>query len=195
MANAFITNETLEDIADAIRAKTGSAATMLPSEMAGNIANIPGSATLTTKSITQNGTYDASDDSADGYSSVTVNVSGGGSQTFPQLWVNSSPSSNFAAQTIQIDLSGYNFIIVRGKYGTGDSATDANFLFPNANRMQALVAVGTSGELKYGGNNNYARGITVTTTGVTFAAATASANQYCIPLSIYGVKGSFGGAS
>ena len=35
-------------------------------------------ATLTTKSITSNGTYSASSDSADGYSSVTVNVSGGG---------------------------------------------------------------------------------------------------------------------
>ena len=33
--------------------------------------------TLTTKSITANGTYNASSDSADGYSSVTVNVSGG----------------------------------------------------------------------------------------------------------------------
>ena len=36
-----------------------------------------GSATLITKSITANGTYNASSDSADGYSSVTVNVSGG----------------------------------------------------------------------------------------------------------------------
>lgn len=34
--------------------------------------------TLTTKNITQNGTYNASSDNADGYSSVTVNVSGGG---------------------------------------------------------------------------------------------------------------------
>lgn len=37
-----------------------------------------GSATLITKSITQNGTYNASSDNADGYSQVTVNVSGGG---------------------------------------------------------------------------------------------------------------------
>ena len=37
-----------------------------------------GSAVLTTKSITQNGTYNASADNADGYSQVTVNVSGGG---------------------------------------------------------------------------------------------------------------------
>lgn len=35
------------------------------------------SATLTTKSITQNGTYNASQDNADGYSSVTVAVPGG----------------------------------------------------------------------------------------------------------------------
>lgn len=38
-----------------------------------------GSATLITKSITANGTYNASDDSADGYSSVTVNVPSGAS--------------------------------------------------------------------------------------------------------------------
>lgn len=34
---------------------------------------------LVTKSITANGTYNASSDNADGYSSVTVNVAGGGS--------------------------------------------------------------------------------------------------------------------
>ena len=37
--------------------------------------------TLITKSITANGTYNASSDNADGYSSVTVNVSGGGGTT------------------------------------------------------------------------------------------------------------------
>lgn len=35
-------------------------------------------ATLITKNITQNGTYNAQDDNADGYSQVSVNVSGGG---------------------------------------------------------------------------------------------------------------------
>lgn len=39
------------------------------------------SASLGTKSITENGTYDAEDDSLDGYDSVTVNVSGGGTDT------------------------------------------------------------------------------------------------------------------
>lgn len=37
-----------------------------------------GPPTLIEKTITENGTYDASDDEADGYSSVTVNVSSGG---------------------------------------------------------------------------------------------------------------------
>lgn len=38
--------------------------------------------TLINKSITANGTYNASSDNADGYSSVTVNVSGGGSVSY-----------------------------------------------------------------------------------------------------------------
>lgn len=43
MSNAIITNETLKDIADAIRAKGGASGSMLPREMAGNIRNIDGS--------------------------------------------------------------------------------------------------------------------------------------------------------
>lgn len=42
-----------------------------------------GSVTLITKTITTNGTYVASDDNADGYSSVTVNVSSGGGGSEP----------------------------------------------------------------------------------------------------------------
>lgn len=65
------------DIASAITTKGGTVA-----EGAGfedfptAIGTIPsgGSATLITKSITENGTYNASSDSADGYSSVTVAV-------------------------------------------------------------------------------------------------------------------------
>lgn len=44
-----------------------------------------GSATLITKSITQNGTYLAQDDNADGYSEVTVDVAGG---SIPTLKLN-----------------------------------------------------------------------------------------------------------
>lgn len=43
-----------------------------------NIKYTSDSPTLITKSITENGTYNAESDNADGYSQVTVNVSGGG---------------------------------------------------------------------------------------------------------------------
>lgn len=47
-----------------------------------NDAGGPGSAlVLTTKTVTLNGTYSAEDDSANGYSEVTVNVQGGASMT------------------------------------------------------------------------------------------------------------------
>lgn len=58
--------------------------------------------TLTTKSITANGTYTASTDGVDGYSSVTVNVSGGGSVTQDQdgyIVLPSTGGGGGAAQT------------------------------------------------------------------------------------------------
>lgn len=54
---------------------------------------VPG-ATLATKSITQNGTYNASQDNADGYSSVTVNVSGGGGAVVQPLSVTQNGTYN-----------------------------------------------------------------------------------------------------
>lgn len=50
--------------------------------LASVVVNVQGGGgTLIEKSITQNGTYNASDDDADGYSKVTVAVSGGGGAT------------------------------------------------------------------------------------------------------------------
>lgn len=59
----------------------------------------PQSSTLVTKSITANGTYDATDDSADGYSEVTVNVQ-------PSLQAKTNISPTNSSQTIQPD-NGY----------------------------------------------------------------------------------------
>lgn len=64
----------------------GKGATMPANQNFDNLATCIGSIqtgstpTLITKNITANGTYNASSDDADGYSSVTVNVSGGGSK-------------------------------------------------------------------------------------------------------------------
>lgn len=74
MSKAIITESLLTDIADAIRSKLGGSDTYTPAEMAAAIMQI--ASTLVAKTITQNGTYYPSDDDADGYSSVTVNIPG-----------------------------------------------------------------------------------------------------------------------
>ena len=79
MANmVFVNSDTLEDIADAIRAKKSVSTHYKPSEMAAAIESINtgGGVTLVSKTITENGTYDPSDDNADGYSEAIVNVPG-----------------------------------------------------------------------------------------------------------------------
>lgn len=68
-------------IADAIRAKTGESADIVADNFPTAIAAIPKGATLGEKSISQNGTYNASDDSLDGYSKVSVNVASAGDYT------------------------------------------------------------------------------------------------------------------
>lgn len=69
-----IKTSTLSGIANAIRAKTGGSTPIDAEDFATEIEAIPSGATLITKNITANGTYNASSDNADGYSSVSVNV-------------------------------------------------------------------------------------------------------------------------
>lgn len=71
----------LTSVANAIRTKGGTSASLtFPTDFitAINAISGGGGSTLIAKSITANGTYNATDDSADGYSQVTVNVPTGG---------------------------------------------------------------------------------------------------------------------
>ena len=81
MPNTHTTLTSLfSDIADAIRGKTGSSATIVADNFPTAIANIPtggGSPNIQSLSVTTNGTYTAPT-GVDGYSPVAVNVSGGG---------------------------------------------------------------------------------------------------------------------
>lgn len=63
------------------------------------------SPTLVTKSITANGTYNASSDSADGYSSVTVNVSGGTSMNVQVAQSTSRASSSTYTNLVSLTCS------------------------------------------------------------------------------------------
>lgn len=75
-------------IVSAVTAKGQTPASNSPEDIAEAISNIvTGDAKLGTRSITSNGTYNASDDGLDGYSSVTVNVPTGGTYTRPPITV------------------------------------------------------------------------------------------------------------
>ena len=74
MSNKLYSEESIQAIANSIRAKNGTSETYTISEMSTAISALP--TNLTTKTITANGTYNASSDDADGYSSVTVAVQG-----------------------------------------------------------------------------------------------------------------------
>ena len=80
MSNVIINKEKIDLLANAISSKSGESLTLTLDEMVDAVDSI-GTETLITKNITANGIYNASSDSANGYSSVTVNVSGGGGVT------------------------------------------------------------------------------------------------------------------
>lgn len=100
------------------------------------------------------------------------------------LWTNASPTSSFAAQTVSLDLSGYDAVLVTSCLAT--TATNQD------NAM--LVMVGDSARLcgTDNANNAFNRDLTVLSSGVQFytgQTGTSSQNGSRIPLKIYGVKG------
>ncbi len=122
----------LTSVANAIRTKGGTAASLaFPAGFVSAINAISGggsSPTLVTKNITANGTYSASSDSADGYSSVTVNVPSGlayESGTY-------TPSADTAGEKILFTNSHSEapaFIMMVDATGTADTTADTNMQF------------------------------------------------------------------
>ena len=74
MANVLVEEGSLQAVADGLRYAGGTADTYTPAQMGPAVQGLK--KTLVSKAITANGTYDPADDNADGYSGVTVNVSG-----------------------------------------------------------------------------------------------------------------------
>ena len=75
--------------------------------------------TLTSKTITANGTYNASSDSATGYSNVTVNVSGGGSMNTSTDFAVSNYDYKLTFSNIQSEPS--QFVLVYDNIGTAQT--------------------------------------------------------------------------
>ena len=117
-----------------------------------------------------------------------------GGVSMKSLWTNASPTSNFAAQTISLNLSDYEYVLVRYLYSTDYQGID----------QIAIVKVGRDAYLTFTGaasTNIYLsqRTISVGSDSVAFGAPVyktyastskpTANNKYCIPVEIIGIKG------
>lgn len=124
MSKYIIDSSTLTSIADAVRTKGGTTDPIVVSDIPTAITNIPsgGNPVITELTVTQNGTYTASD-GVDGYSPITVNVPQDGSPPESAFVIGGNCNYRFA-------YDGWDWFIE--KYGnkiTTKDISDASYMF------------------------------------------------------------------
>lgn len=107
------------------------------------------------------------------------------------LWSNESPTSNFAAQTVELDLSGYSHVLIENSVTSGSSNTYI--------RRTELFQKGFTATMFNASHFTWmcSRRATVSDTGIVFTtgkygyvgeSGQGDGTQYCIPTKIYGVN-------
>ena len=100
------------------------------------------------------------------------------------LWTNSNLSSNFAAQTLSLDLSNYKYVIIVSRTSTTQDYK---------NRASSILPVGGTAFTGVGVSRDRAiRYAKASTTGIEFKIANYGLdedNTFSIPYKIYGIKG------
>lgn len=123
MANVLVQESSLEAIADAIRAKNGTQNTYKPAQMAEAIEAISGGGitpVINSLSVTENGTYTAPS-GVDGYSPITVNVSGGGGGGTPTGGTFTMESNgNTFTLTVPVGITNFVFYATDFNEGVAD---------------------------------------------------------------------------
>lgn len=103
------------------------------------------------------------------------------------LWSNESPTSNFAAQTISLELSTYRAIAIVATASTSDANGGTAFGVVNDGITYNIFLHNNNANAEY----TYVRSFKIGTSGITFGnglrGSTAGA-QYAIPRAIYGVR-------
>lgn len=101
-----------------------------------------GGGTLITKTITQNGTYSAQDDDADGYSEVTVNVSGGGVSNYVSGTFKGTTTG--AAMDVNIPYTGNGYpvaVVIYPTEGPNNSKTGSFYSLIQRYAISMYVAI------------------------------------------------------
>ena len=104
------------------------------------------------------------------------------------LWTNNAPTTQFGAQTVQIDASGCDLLLIRCKHTrTVDAYVDFLFLADGNTYCLDYVVYGSTGVAPV------QRDATCGKTSVVFADAillnrSEANNGYLIPVNIYGIK-------
>lgn len=135
------------------------------------------------------------------YPVMTCNIdeiaSGTGIEKRKLLWTNASPTSEFAAQTVSLTLSGYDAVEIEYCYGSSYTNAVETGIYKKSYTQQYMTC---HGDIKTNNKGYYIsqRLVTVTASGITFGKGTyknisaaangAEGNVYCVPLKIYGIK-------
>lgn len=115
----------------------------------------------------------------------------GGMSKWDLLWVNASPTSEFAEQTIPLNLSGYDAILCDFVATSGNHQMTGIYLI--GNYYLCRYVTNSSSNVRW-----YGRNLTASTTGVEFGNAssfiqgtsgTTTINTTLMPSVIYGIKG------
>lgn len=105
------------------------------------------------------------------------------------LWQNASPASAFAAQTIPVDLTDYDFYVICHKYSTSAQDNLPMCIYRVDETKKVFSIISTIGNAVGGRHVTYS----IANKTLTFDSAgyngTANKNEYCLPFRIYGFKG------
>ena len=106
-----------------------------------------------------------------------------GGISIKKLWENASPTSAFAAQTVSLDLSGYDYVIIDAVANVQNWIITQSFVF--ARNKDANILIPSTGSL-------HSRDIHTKNNGIQFDGGNSgqsAINQSCVPIRICGIKG------
>ena len=103
-----------------------------------------------------------------------------------KLWTNSDPTAAFAAQTVELDLSEYEAVLITVRAGRTDGQYWSQMCFKNEDTYNVSIA-----SKLVASEDTHSRGAVISGNGVTFTTGykgSTSGTNYSIPIYIFGVN-------